>query len=318
MSSHSEPDENETAVRNALLKLGARPTGHAPLDGAEQQAAPTAPHRPDPAAVVVPPRPENPPTDGVPRPGRVSQPRVPDWWAPDKPTLTGDDEQPDTDDQADDADGQPADDTDDAEQAPSRGRRLLTILNGQPSDGDETGGRPRLRRTSKEPIPDLGEEAGEYDDEIRPAGEGRGHRRSTGPSRRPKISTPLFPRDRERKSLIEAWGEVKPRTKSALYHLTGLAGGLAFGVVGYATEATRSVAESPLPLRENPDAYFWGASAVLVLAVDRATRRWSLVVHWVTRALTTSLLVGAVLHGNTVGEALANMPTILDQLSNQR
>lgn len=323
MSSHSEPDENETAVRNALLKLGARPAGHAPLDGAQQQAAPAAPHRPAPVPVVVPPRPEHPPTVGVPGPRPATQSRLPDWWAEKKPALTGDDEA--DDDQADDIDGEPGD--------PLRNDqryRLLRRLKGErAADSDEQDEpdeqddepadrrrRPRLPRVSKEPA-DLGEEFDEYDDEIRPVGEGRGGRRSAGPSRRPRISTPLFPRERERKSLVEAWGEVKPHTKAALYHLTGLAGGLAFGVVAYATEVTRSIDDSTLPLREDPAVYFWGAGAVLVLAVDRATRKWAWLVHWGARAMTTSVLVGALLHGNTVGEAIANMPTILDQLSDQ-
>ncbi|GGZ73038.1 hypothetical protein ACFOOM_01130 [Streptomyces echinoruber] len=319
---HTEPDEAE--ARAALLRLGARPAGHALTDDVDDQAAAPA------APAAVPPMPDRPPTVGVPGPRRDGAPRLPDWWNSHKPELSVVDEQPepaaDTDEH-DDAGDEPA--------APeSRRHRVLRILKGERAadsserddeDEDEireTGGRrPRLRRVSKEPAADQGEESGEYDDEIRPAGEGRGRWRrpaATSGYERPRFSTPVFPRaGRERKSFAQAWREVDPATKWGLYHLTGLAGGLMLGVVGYATDVTASLAESPLPLRDNPAAYFWGAGAVLVVAVDRVTRRWFWLIGWCTRAVTTSVVVGAVLHGFTAGEAVANMPTLLDHLAHQ-
>lgn len=303
------PDEKETAVRAALLKLGARPAGHAPVDDTELRTAPAAVHRRAPVAVVVPPRPEHPPTIPAPGPRRASQPRMPDWWDENKPALADvDDEQPGQQDPRQD-DGDPV-------EADSRFRLLKVLKDGraarreqQTDDQDDD--------QDEEPEEDDGEGA----DEVRRVGEGRG-RRFRLPvkeaSQRPRFSTPVFPREeKERKSLAQAWRETRPETKFAAYNLTGLAGGLLFGVVGYATEVTRSVADSPLPLRDNADAYFWGAGAVLVLAADRATRKWPWLVGWCTRGITVSVLVGAVLHGNTVGEAVANMPTILDRLSDQ-
>ncbi|WP_329253467.1 hypothetical protein [Streptomyces canus] len=83
--------------------------------------------------------------------------------------------------------------------------------------------------------------------------------------------------------------------------------------MSFATEVTRSVADSPLPLRDNPDAYFWIGGAVFILAVDRVTRKWAWLLGWCKRGVTTSLIVGALLHGNTVGEVLIHMPTLLDR-----
>lgn len=73
-----------------------------------------------------------------------------------------------------------------------------------------------------------------------------------------------------------------------------------FGIPQFAHDVTRSVAESPFALRDNPDAYFWAVGAVLVLSLDRATRNWWLLVAWATRGLTTSVVIGALLHGNPI------------------
>lgn len=304
----SEPDEGETKVRAALHRLGARPAGHAPADHAEQQPAPVA--------VVIPPRPEYQPTVGVPGPRRVLAPRLPDWRDLHKPELdVVDDEPEDADDASEDVEDEPEE-----QPAESRRRRLLRLVKGERDVSDDGAEQrpPQLRKVSKEPAADQGEEPeddGEEDlDEVRRVGEGRGGKgRVTVPSgyRRPRFTTPAIPRpEKERKSFAQAWREIDPATKWGLYHVSGLVGGLAFGVVSFATDVTRSVAESPLPLGENPDAYFWTAGAVLVLAVDRVTRRWAWLVGWCTRGVTTSLIVGALLHGNTVGDALSNMPTL--------
>lgn len=105
---------------------------------------------------------------------------------------------------------------------------------------------------------------------------------------------------KERKSLAQAVREMSPETKWLIYHGTGLAAGLYFGIPQLVRDVTATIADSPLALRDNADAYFWGVGAVLVLALDRATRRWSLLVHWVVRALTTSAVIGAALHGNPI------------------
>ncbi|MEV8546936.1 hypothetical protein [Streptomyces sp. NPDC051572] len=317
MTRHPEPDE--TAVRAALHRLGARPAGHASAADAEQQ--------PTSVAVVIPPLPAYEPA--VPDPSRVLAPRLPDWRDPHKPELgTIGDEAEDIDDGEELHDAE--DITDAPEQLPaeSRRRRLLRLAKGERDERGDGNGRaeqhrPPHRGISKEPAANQGEEHeddGEEDlEEVRRVGERRARRRrATAPPserRRPRLSTPVFPRqEKERKSFAQAWREIDPATKWGLYHVSGLAGGLAFGVVSFATDVTRSVAESPLPLRENPDAYFWTAGAVLVLALDRVTRRWAWLVGWCARGVTASLIVGALLHGNTVGEALAHMPTLLDNL----
>jgi hypothetical protein len=105
--------------------------------------------------------------------------------------------------------------------------------------------------------------------------------------------------------------ETDPATKWLLYNGSGLAAGLVMGVVSFATDVTASIADSPLPPRENPDSYFWAVGAVLVLSADRAVRRWIFPIRWCVRGVTTSLLIGALLHGNTVGEAVHNLPTFM-------
>ncbi|WP_233646779.1 hypothetical protein [Streptomyces sp. BSE6.1] len=300
---------DEAAVRAKLHRLGFVPAGHDANTPADSPAP--APPRPDPDNDG----PNDPPNPAVPAS------RLPDWRDPHKPTLGADDED------VDDAPGEPAEDVDGAPEEPadSRRRRVLKLVKGEPADdGDEPDDvdedtdrhdRPRPVKVTKEPADDQDEDPGEDDDEIVEAGEGRGRRfripRSSAPSRRPPFSTPVFPRaPKERKSFAQAWREIDPSIKWLMYHGSGFVGGLAFGVVSFATDVTRSVAESPLPLRENPDAYFWGAGAVIVLAVDRATRSWARIIHWCARGVTTSLLIGALLHGNTIGDWLHSLPTL--------
>ncbi|MFI1702993.1 hypothetical protein [Streptomyces griseoruber] len=295
---HTEPDENETAVRAALHRLGARPTGHA-VDDTEQQSVPVA--------VVIPPRPEYEPTVGMSGPRRVRAPRLPDWRDPHKPELDVVDDEPEN------ADGEFEDVEDEPEEQPaeSRGRRLLRLVKGERNVPDDSGeqGPPQLRKVSKEPAVDQGEEpeddGGEDpDDEVRRVGEGSGRKpRGAAPSgyRRPRFTTPAIPRqEKDRRSLVEAVREMRPETKWAAFHLSGLAAGFAFGIPLYAKDVAASLDHSPLPLRENPAAYFWSAALVLVLAVDRATRRWHWLVAWCTRGVTTSVVIGAVLNGNPI------------------
>jgi hypothetical protein len=128
----------------------------------------------------------------------------------------------------------------------------------------------------------------------------------------PRFSTPVFPReDREQKSFAQIVRETDPATKWLVYHASGLVAGLALGVVSFATGVTASIADSPLPLKDNPDTYFWTVGAVLVVSADRAVRRWIFPVRWCVRGIATSLVIGALLHGNTVADAVRHMPTFL-------
>ncbi|MDX3069547.1 hypothetical protein PV518_46775, partial [Streptomyces sp. ND04-05B] len=145
------------------------------------------------------------------------------------------------------------------------------------------------------------EDAGEGQPQKRPA---RRWTSARSGSRRPAFATPAFPSapdtPKERKSLVQVAREMPPEAKWLIYNGSGLAAGLYFGVPQFANDVTASIADSPLPLRDNPDAYFWAVGAVLVLAIDRKTRHWSLLVHWVARALTTSAIIGAALHGDPI------------------
>ncbi|MGA5599580.1 hypothetical protein ACPCUF_00840 [Streptomyces griseoincarnatus] len=292
MTSQIEPDENETAIREALRRLSARPAGHAPDESAGQ------PRR---AAAMKTAR----------IPVQRTNSRLPDWRVPNKPPLALVQDEPE----------------------PEPGEPEPGEPEPEPGEGESPAGRrkPRLRlprrpRPDEEaPADDPDEDDDQEDDEDDDAGErkqakktadeilpaqkpNRRWARPTGPSRRPPV---IPPRDKGRRSLIQAAKEIRPETKSAIYHLSGLAAGQAFGVVAFATDVARSLDESPLPIRDNPDAYFWIVAAVAVLALDRVTRNWPWLIAWATRGLTTSLAVGYVLNGNTVGDALSNLPTFL-------
>ncbi|MEU1180589.1 hypothetical protein ABZ464_23605 [Streptomyces sp. NPDC005820] len=298
MTEHIEPDDDETAVRTALLRLGVRPAGHAPDDEAEQQ----------PATVAVPPKPDYEPTAKVPAPRRASAPRMPGWWEERKPQLALVGDEPAAtghDDEEKPAPGEP-DDADDqeegeepTEQAERRRRpRLQKVL--KRSRADDDGDPDDLGEEDEEEPGDDDEDAGEG----QPAKRARRWRPSGGGSSRPPFATPVFTpatgQAKERKSLVQAAREMSPEAKFLIYHGTGLGAGFFFGIPQYAHDVIRSIADSPLALRDNPDAYFWGVGAVLLLALDRATRRWSLVVHWAARGLTTSAVIGAALHGNPI------------------
>lgn len=288
MTDHIEPDD-ETTVRTALRRLGVRPAGHAADDDHEQQLA----------AVAAPSMPEHDPTPAVPRPRRSGPPRMPEWWEERKPQLVLVDderEEPDPGEQHDDAaDGQ---DEEPAEQSARRRQpRLQKVAKRRHADdvdADDLG-----EEDEEEPGEDV-EDTGEG----QPAKRARRWRPSGGGSSRPPFATPVFPsttgQAKDRKSLVQAAREMPPESKWLIYHATGLGAGFFFGIPQYVRDVTRSVADSPLKLRDNPDAYFWGVGAVLLLALDRVTRRWSLVVHWAARGLTTSAVIGAALHGNPI------------------
>ncbi|EMF20370.1 hypothetical protein H114_32544, partial [Streptomyces gancidicus BKS 13-15] len=267
------------------------PAGHAPADTAGRPAAPQ-----QPAAA---------PTARI--PAQRTGSRLPDWRDRSKPplTLVKDEPEPDEPDEREPVEPEPDE--------PDGGEDTRTLRKPRQR-------RPRRARPGRRPPADDDadddsdgdDEAGEEetsDDEVRPLEQQRRRwTRPTGPSRRPPL---VPPRQKERRSLVQAAREIRPETKSAVYHLSGLAAGHAFGVVAFATDVARSLDECPLPIADNPDAYFWMVAAVAVLAVDRVTRNWPWLIAWATRGLTVSLAVGYVLHGNTVGDALSHLPTFL-------
>ncbi|MDQ0762047.1 hypothetical protein [Streptomyces canus] len=270
----SEPDEGETKVRAALHRLGARSAGHAPAGDAERQPAP------------VPVRPEYEPT--VPGPRRACAPRLPDWWNARKPEL----------------------ETDDAQEDDEQGESPASVE--QHDDGDDLaeGRRPRLRKVSKQPDADdidepddLGEEDAEAVDED--AGEGQPRkraarwRRSHGETTRPPFATavPLY-REAEKVSLAELIRHVPAHKKWLLYIGTGFGAGWYFGVPQFVRDATASVAQHEGRLQDNPDVYFWGVVALVVISLDRRARHSWFLIAWVTRGLTVCLILGALLYGN--------------------
>ncbi|PWI05505.1 hypothetical protein DIZ27_38905 [Streptomyces sp. NWU339] len=281
-------DQDETAVRAMLRKLGARPAGHA-VDGEEQPA---------PAAVAVPPRPDYAPDVPAPGPPGSSAPRVPDWWEKDKPPL---DAEPTA---AAPAAEEPATGEDPADQPENAERDQ------EPAEQPTRRPRPRMSKVEKraraDDPDDLGEEDGENpEDDDQAVGERkpgkwatqlrRPHRETT----RPPFATavPLY-RDVEKRSLAEMVHAIPAHKKWLLYAGSGFATGWYFGIPQFARDATASVAQHSGPLQDNPDIYFWGIAAVVAISLDRATRRSWFLIAWATRGLTVCIALGALLYGN--------------------
>ncbi|MFE3033049.1 hypothetical protein ACFXKY_15565 [Streptomyces canus] len=278
----SEPDD-EAAVRTALRKLGVRPAGHAADD-----------EEPQPAPAGIPPMPGYKPNVGGPDMRRAIVPRLPDWWSTRKPELPPVDVVQEEDDPGEEPATGEADDAADEASTPRR---------------------PRLRRVRKDPsigdvdeLDDLGEERGEDNEEDdEQAGEGRRGRwtaRLRRPDReptRPPFATPVpLHRTVEKRSLAELIGAIPAHRKWVLYAGTGFAAGWYFGIPQFTRDATAHVAQHDGRLQDNPDVYFWGIAAVIVLSLDRATRRSWFLIAWATRGLTVSLVVGALLYGNPI------------------
>ncbi|MEH0579046.1 MULTISPECIES: hypothetical protein [Streptomyces] len=296
MTEHLEPDDDETAVRTALLRLGVRPAGHATDDDSKGE------QQPAPPAVQVPPMPDYEPAVMVPGPRRGSAPRLPDWWKARKPAL-------------DEPAPPPGDDAEDGE---DQGEKPALAEHGDDEAEDDQAAEqparrrgPRLRKVEKRPDSDDADDLGEEDEEEpadgdedagerQPAKRARRWRRSPAGSVRPPFTAPGIPlyTQPERKSLAEAIREIPPHLKWIAYTSSGFATGWYFGIPQFVTAATASIAQHPGRIQDNPDAYFFGALALAVLLANRATRRsWWLLV-WVTHGLTWCLIIGTLLYGN--------------------
>ncbi|MFF5655245.1 hypothetical protein [[Kitasatospora] papulosa] len=282
MTQRTELDDDETAVRARLFGLlDVRLPEH---EDDEQPAAVAAAPVPEPVA------PE--PVALVKDLPRVSTDRLPDWRDPHKPELSGAEPEPSGEPEPVEPEpgAEPEPVADDGEPAESRARRVLRLVKGERPDQDDD-------------QDDEDEDDQDDDDEDDQAGEKRPAEPAPRPPgnpgfERPAFATPAFPA--ERKSVIQAVRQTPPEVKWLIFQATGLVVGFYFRIPQFAHEVTRSVAESPLGLRDNPDAYFWGVGLLLVLIIDRRTRRWWLPLSWATRAITTSVLIGAALHGNPI------------------
>ncbi|MFB0617273.1 hypothetical protein [Streptomyces sp. AGS-58] len=290
----SDLDQRETALRAALRRLGVRPAGHAPeADDGQGVDAVT------PAPSTVPPRPDYAPTVGKPGPPRGGAPRLPDWRDPNKPALDAGDDAPEpaaavaTADSDDGPAGPPGTEDEPTEESARR----------RPSP-PRAGKEPRAGHTGDptEQGEDDGEDTGE-DDQAAGEGPQQGRigrwLRSRGETTRPSFATPAPQyHEPEKKSLAELVRELPPHKKWLLFAGSGFAAGWYFGIPQAARDATASIARHPGRLQDNPDAYFWGFVALVVVSLDRVTRRSWIGIAWTTRALTVSLVVGAWLHGN--------------------
>lgn len=283
MNTSHEPDENETALRNRLRHLGVRPAGHS-ADRAEPQSAPAA-------TITIPPPPDYPPTAAAPpepepaedTPRRPLYARLPDWRTPNKPHLGATAPGEDTDAEKDD---QP-----------------------RPALRKAAGPSPVANISKTTDAEDDTEDDDLEDEDEEEAGEEPRKTRlpswitRRGESTRPSFAAPAFPSttgDKERKSLVQAARELSPEAKWLIYHATGLAAGLYFGVPQYALDLTASVARSYPAMRDNIDSSFWIVGGLVVLVLDRVTRGWVWPVAWAARGVTTSVVLGALLYGNPI------------------
>ncbi|MFF5019096.1 hypothetical protein [Streptomyces sp. NPDC001165] len=204
--------------------------------------------------------------------GRRGAPRLPHWWSTHRRPIVSDD----------DGDGQ------------------------TPPPAGPPAPAPKPQQAPADPYDD----EDDYD-EPEDAGEGqpprkrfprlrRSHGQRTEPTRPPfATAVPLYGAP-EKKSLAELVREIKPHQKWLLFAGTGFGTGWYFGIPQFVTAATASVAHHGGRLQDNPDVYFWGVAALIVISLDRATRRSWFVLAWLTRALTVCVVVGAVLYGNPI------------------
>ncbi|MFF4900499.1 hypothetical protein [Streptomyces sp. NPDC001068] len=203
-------------------------------------------------------------------PARAANDRLPPWWDSRKPILG---EEPEPDDVEDDQEPEP-------EPEPKATGR---------------GPRPARRRVSKtgQPAKDDGGDQGD--------GNGTGEE-ATPPERR--WSRPALGRPpglpAKRQNLITWWRQdVKPEHKWLLYHGTGLAGGIYIGAFSLGTRGAAFVTQQGLG---DLEADINLGALVLVLIVDYRVRNLFPPLAWIARAISTSLVIGALWNGTPLAD----------------
>ncbi|MET9819595.1 hypothetical protein [Streptomyces sp. NPDC006355] len=295
-----QPDEDELQLRDRLRDLG---VSYAPAPAATprqeleagrlEQAAPAAEEE---AAVPAP---------------RRSSPRLPDWWAPTRPSLA-DEEEPEPSASA------PADDEPEDQEEPARPETPAPS-----SSPDRADYQTRMREwleSKREPSrpgdtgPDDGQEpeddgdTGEEDDEdtegdgpqpggpVRKVASGL-KRRARRPRRRPRFAAPGIPHTMkpERRSLVEIIRSTPDHVRWMTYNGSALAAGFWLGWPQWVKDGTAYVAAE----HTLTDTYSFTCYALAagVFFLDYRARGWLLPVAWVCRIPTVSLVVGVPLHG---------------------
>lgn len=272
--------EAEERIRGELHRRGVGPGGPA------SSPPPMPPHPP-----TIPPQPDSyeEPAEEADYKGLV------EWIAARRAALR-EPQDPAPDDAGD---REEAEDTEDASPARAVNDRLVEWwrrnkprdLSGNDGDQDDDADRGPV---SKQPAADEdmvggGEEA---------VGEGGGKVAKGDSGDGPRWSRPVFGRPpglpAERRNLFTWWYGMEPHTKWLLYHGTGLGAGLYLGIPAYGYEGHRFIAAHPA---DDLEVWFTWGLLVLLLLADYRVRHLFPLLAWAVRALSTSVIVGALWYG---------------------
>ncbi|MDH6489617.1 hypothetical protein [Streptomyces sp. SAI-127] len=278
--------EAEARIRAELHRRGLGPGGPASSPPPMPSRPPRVPAQPDAADVDQEPGEE--PEQAA--PAKALNDRLVDWWSAHKPHLADDD--------GDDGEEEP---DDDGEEEPAA-----------------RGPRPHRGRVSKRPAKDDDEDGDGDEDEDEPddedakgkkskKGKGKKGKRKKGKGDEseegPRWSRPVLGRPpglpAEKHNLFTWWRGMEPHTKWLMYHGTGLGAGLYFGVPAYGYEGHRFIADNPAG-----DLEVWATWGLLVLLLmaDYRVRNLFPPLAWAVRALSTSVIVGALWYGTPLAD----------------
>lgn len=264
----ADPDPEET-LRAALRRRGVGP-------GGPSMAAP-----PMPAHPPAPPEQETEPDDdgdrGLPSTWRMRFP-----WGPKPDDQAAEDEPP----------ARAANDRlphwSDPDK-PHLGTDDETTADDQDDQGDET----------SEAEADEDAEPDEDDDQPKP----RGLFKARRPAQQHRWSRPSMGRPpglpKKKHNLITWWATLEPYKRWAMFHATGLAGGIWIGAFGYGFRGAEYVKTHDLAELNTLATYGLG---VIWLAFDYRVRHTFPPLAWAVRGISTAFILGALWHGTPLAD----------------
>ncbi|MFJ4469531.1 hypothetical protein ACIP2X_18840 [Streptomyces sp. NPDC089424] len=263
-----EPETEQEAEDRIRQEL------HRRVDGTGRE--PSIPAQPEPADADLETGEQEPEQAA---PARALNDRLVEWWRNDKPRDLDDDEQDDVDDEPDSEEKS-------ATHGPRPSRRRVSKGPTKDDDDDEDDDQG-----------DQGDQDDEDDEDDEPDSKAGASRKSTkGKAEdkprwaRPALGRPPGPPP-EKHNLFTWYRGMEPHTRWLIYHGTGLGAGLYFGVPAYGYEGHRFIADRPADDLEAVAT--WGLLGLLLMA-DYRVRNLFPLLAWAVRALSTSVVVGAL------------------------
>jgi hypothetical protein len=143
---------------------------------------------------------------------------------------------------------------------------------------------------------DEDEDAGDEDGPVRKAAPGR--RWSMSGSGKKTYNRPVYGTSTSpKKSLMEAWGGLRPATRHGLYNGTALAIAWQFNVPQFFTQETAYLVHTHHSWTSF-EVCIWYGVAIAICALDHRTRNWLPPFALLARTPLISLVVGVLLYGN--------------------